>query len=228
MTENLILMLLPMILGYVMASIPSGVWVGQILFKKDVRNLGSGGSGMTNVLRNVGKPAATIVFTMDLLKSTLPVVLAGLFAYTWTNLGQQDPLLGQLAIMLTGIGTSLGHSYPIFAQFKGGKAVSSAGSFMFMTNWVIALLGLAVMLTIIKLTKIVSIGSIIGFLIAVLMTLILLVPELSTFGMWNRAESGWLYTATAFVLWLILVYRHKKNIQRLLAGKELNFKKKEK
>ncbi len=226
MVQNLLLMTIPMVIGYLMASIPSGVWVGYLLFKKDVRTLGSGGSGMTNVLRNFGKPAAVIVFTMDLLKSTVPVVLAGLFAFSWTNLGENDPFLGQLAIMLTGVGTCLGHSYPIFAQFKGGKAVSSAGSFMLMTNWVIAWLGLGVMLLIIKKTKIVSVGSILGFFAAVLMTLLLWIPELSTFAMWNQAESGWLYTLTAFVLWIILVYRHKENIQRLLAGKELDFKKK--
>jgi acyl phosphate:glycerol-3-phosphate acyltransferase len=228
MVENLLLTIVPMVIGYLMASIPSGVWVGQLLFKKDVRTLGSGGSGMTNVLRNFGKGAAAIVFTMDLLKSTLPVAFAGFFAYAWTNLGVNDGFLGQLSIMLTGVGTCLGHSYPIFAQFKGGKAVSSAGSFMLMTNWAIAWIGLGVMLLIIKLTKIVSVGSIFGFLFAVLLTFLLWLPGLQSVAMWNYAESGWLYTLTAFVLWGILVYRHKENIQRLLAGKELDFKKKNK
>ena len=226
MNPNLFLIFVPMLIGYFMASIPSGVWVGQLLFKKDVRTLGSGGSGMTNVFRNFGKPAAAIVFIMDLLKSTLPVAFAGAFAFTYTSLGVTSPFLGQIAIMLTGIGTCIGHSYPIFAQFKGGKAVSSAGSFMLMTNWAIAWLGLGVMLLIIKKTKIVSIGSMLGFLFAVLLTFLLWVPELSTLAMWNHAESGWLYTLTSFLIFLILVYRHKENIQRLLAGKELDFKNK--
>jgi glycerol-3-phosphate acyltransferase PlsY len=228
MTLNILITFVPMLIGYILASIPSGVWVSLLMFKKDVRTLGSGGSGMTNVLRNFGKPAAAIVFTMDLLKSITPVLIASAFAYQWTTLGLDQPLLGQISIMLTGFGTSLGHSYPIFAQFKGGKAVSSAGSFFLMSNWIIALIGITVMLTIIKIKKIVSIGSITGYLVAVLLTLLLWIPGWADIGMWNRVESGWLFTLTTFILWIFLVYRHKENIQRLLAGKELDFKKKSK
>jgi acyl phosphate:glycerol-3-phosphate acyltransferase len=226
MTLNIFITFVPMLIGYLLASIPSGVWVGQLLFKKDVRNLGSGGSGMTNVLRNFGKPAAAIVFTLDLLKSITPVLIASAFAYQWTSLGLDDARLGQVSIMLTGFGTSLGHSYPIFAQFKGGKAVSSAGSFVLMSNWILALIGITVMLTIIKVKKIVSVGSMVGYLVAVLLSLLLWIPGLSAIGMWNRVDSGWLYTLTTFIIWLFIVYRHKENIQRLLAGKELDFKKK--
>jgi glycerol-3-phosphate acyltransferase PlsY len=226
MTLNILIIFVPMLIGYLLASIPSGVWVGQLLFKKDVRTLGSGGSGMTNVLRNFGKPAAAIVFTLDLLKSITPVLIASAFAYQWTSLGLDDAFLGQVSIMLTGFGTSLGHSYPIFAQFKGGKAVSSAGSFVLMSNWILALIGITVMLTIIKVKKIVSVGSMVGYLVAVLLSLLLWVPGLSSIGMWNRVDSGWLYTLTIFIIWLFIVYRHKENIQRLLAGKELDFKKK--
>lgn len=226
MTFNILNMFVPMLIGYLLASIPSGVWVGQVLFKKDVRTLGSGGSGMTNVLRNFGKPAAVIVFFMDLVKSITPVLIASAYAYQWTTLGLNDPLLAQISIMLTGFGTSLGHSYPIFAQFKGGKAVSSAGSFFLMSNWIIALIGITIMLTIIKVKKIVSIGSLTGYLVAVLLTLFLWVPAWSDIGMWNRVESGWLFTLTTFFLWLFMIYRHKENIQRLLAGSELDFKKK--
>jgi glycerol-3-phosphate acyltransferase PlsY len=226
MTLNIFITFVPMLIGYLLASIPSGVWVGQLLFKKDVRTLGSGGSGMTNVLRNFGKPAAAIVFTLDLLKSITPVLIASAFAYQWTSLGLDDARLGQVSIMLTGFGTSLGHSYPIFAQFKGGKAVSSAGSFVLMSNWILALIGITVMLTIIKVKKIVSVGSMVGYLVAVLLSLLLWIPGLSTIGMWNRVDSGWLYTLTTFIIWLFIVYRHKENIQRLLAGKELDFKKK--
>jgi glycerol-3-phosphate acyltransferase PlsY len=226
MTMNLFITLVPMLIGYLLASIPSGVWVGQIMFKKDVRTLGSGGTGMTNVLRNFGKKAGTIVFFMDLIKSITPVLIASTLAYQWTSLGLEQPFLGQLSIMLTGFGTSLGHSYPIFAQFKGGKAVSSGGSFVLMSNWIIALIGIIVQITIIKVFKIVSIGAMTGFLVAVLLTLVLWIPCLQDIGMWNRVESGWLFTLTTFIIWLFIVYRHKENIQRLLAGKELDFKKK--
>ena len=65
-----------------------------------------------------------------------------------------------------------------------------------------------------------------GFLVAVLLTFLLWIPDLATWGMWNYTQSGWLYTLTAFVLWLIILYRHKENIIRLLQGQELDFKKK--
>ncbi len=226
MIQNLALTFVPMLIGYLLASIPSGVWIGQLLYQKDVRKLGSGGSGMTNVYRNFGKFAATLVFIMDLTKSILPVWIASMFVFQWTSLATQYPFLGQLAIMLTGIGTGLGHCYPIFAQFRGGKAVSSAGSFMLMTNWIIALVGLAMMLTIIKVKKIVSIGSILGHLFAVCLTMLLWIPALSEVGMWNGVQSGWLFTLTNLLIWFLLVFRHKENIQRLLAGRELDFKKK--
>ena len=226
MTLNTLITFVPMLIGYLLASIPSGVWVGQILFKKDVRTLGSGGTGMTNVFRNFGKTAGTIVFFMDLIKSVTPVLIASAFAYQWTSLGLDEPFLGQVSIMLTGFGTSIGHSYPIFAQFKGGKAVSSGGSFMLMSNWIIALIGITVMIVLIKVKKIVSIGAMTGYFVAVALTMLLFIPGWADIGMWNRVESGWLFTLTTFIIWLFIVYRHKENIQRLLAGKELDFKKK--
>jgi glycerol-3-phosphate acyltransferase PlsY len=194
------------------------------LFKKDVRTLGSGGTGMTNVFRNFGKTAGTIVFFMDLIKSVTPVLIASAFAYQWTSLGLDEPFLGQVSIMLTGFGTSIGHSYPIFAQFKGGKAVSSGGSFMLMSNWIIALIGITVMIVLIKVKKIVSIGAMTGYFVAVALTMLLFIPGWADIGMWNRVESGWLFTLTTFIIWLFIVYRHKENIQRLLAGRELDFK----
>jgi glycerol-3-phosphate acyltransferase PlsY len=226
MTLNTLITFVPMLIGYLLASIPSGVWVGQILFKKDVRTLGSGGTGMTNVFRNFGKTAGTIVFFMDLIKSVTPVLIASAFAYQWTSLGLDEPFLGQVSIMLTGFGTSIGHSYPIFAQFKGGKAVSSGGSFMLMSNWIIALIGITVMIVLIKVKKIVSIGAMTGYFVAVALTMLLFIPGWADIGMWNRVESGWLFTLTTFIIWLFIVYRHKENIQRLLAGRELDFKKK--
>jgi glycerol-3-phosphate acyltransferase PlsY len=216
------------LIGYFAASFPSGVVIGKVFFKKDIRTLGSGGTGMTNVLRNFGKPAATAVFILDLLKSTLPVLIASYLAFQWSSVGVDSPFLGQLMLSLAGLGTTLGHCYPIFAQFRGGKAVSSAGSFVLMTNWLLALIGISIMLTIIKTKKIVSIASITGYFITFLLSFLLWIPSLSTIGSWNGLQPGWFYSVTIFVLWLILIYRHKENIQRLIRGEELDFKSKNK
>jgi glycerol-3-phosphate acyltransferase PlsY len=213
-------------LAYLSASLPTGVIVGKVFFQKDIRTLGSGGTGMTNVFRNFGRNAAVIVFIFDFLKSTLPIWIAAQLAYTWLPLADVSDTLRQVIIMVAGLGTTLGHCYPIFAQFKGGKAVSSAGSFIFMTNLPIALIGLGVIIVIIKVKKIVSSSSITGFLVSLLLTMVLWIPQFSTWGMWNQTRSGWLYTLTGFILWLIILYRHKENIARLIQGKELDFKKK--
>jgi glycerol-3-phosphate acyltransferase PlsY len=111
------------LIGYFAASFPSGVIIGKVFFKKDIRLLGSGGTGLTNVLRNFGKNAAIAVFILDLLKSTMPVLLAASIAFQWTSVGVDTPFFGQLMLSLAGLGTTLGHCYPIFAQFKGGNDV---------------------------------------------------------------------------------------------------------
>jgi acyl phosphate:glycerol-3-phosphate acyltransferase len=222
------LIILSFLVGYLAASFPSGVVIGKLFFKKDVRLLGSGGTGMTNVFRNFGRNAAITVFILDLAKSTLPVVFGASLAYTLTNVGQNDPFIGQSIIYVAGLGTTLGHCYPIFAQFKGGKAVSSAGSFVLMTNWILALVGISIMLIILKTKKIVSISSITGYFVTFVLSLFLFIEPLSTIGMWNHAQSGWFYSLAIFVLWLIILYRHKENIQRLIRGEELDFKKKKK
>lgn len=222
------LIILSFLVGYLAASFPSGVVIGKLFFKKDVRLLGSGGTGMTNVFRNFGRNAAITVFILDLAKSTLPVVFGASLAFSITSVGVSDPLIGQLIIYISGLGTTLGHCYPIFAQFKGGKAVSSAGSFVLMTNWILALIGISIMLIILKAKKIVSIASITGYFMTFALSLLLLIEPISSIGMWNNAESGILYSLSIFVLWLIILYRHKENIQRLIRGEELDFKKKKK
>jgi glycerol-3-phosphate acyltransferase PlsY len=222
------LIFLSFLVGYLAASFPSGVVIGKVFFKKDVRLLGSAGTGMTNVFRNFGRNAAIAVFVLDLAKSTLPVVFGAFLAYTLTDIGLNDALIGQTIIYVAGLGTTLGHCYPIFAQFKGGKAVSSAGSFVLMTNWILALVGISIMLIILKAKKIVSISSITGYFMTFVLSLFLFIEPLSTIGMWNDAQSGPLYSFAIFVLWLIIVYRHKENIQRLIRGEELDFKKKKK
>ena len=101
-----------LLVAYLLGSIPSGVWIGKIFYKKDIRNFGSGNSGTTNTFRVLGKPAGIIVLLMDILKGTLATCLPLLFQIDGIN-----PLwFGVCAI--------LGHTFPIFAGFKGGRDAS--------------------------------------------------------------------------------------------------------
>lgn len=207
-----------LVFSYLLASFPSGVVVGKLLYGKDVRTMGSGGTGVTNVGRSLGYKAGLIVLILDLFKSTFGTFLAVLAINVWFI---NPPIpFGEWAIYLSGIGTAFGHCYPIFAQFKGGKAVSSLGGFIIVTNWLLIPLCLGLFLAIIKAKKFVSLGSILGGAFGVIASLLYWVPEWSIPGMWPYLSGGWGYTLTLLIIYALLVYRHKENIKRLLAGKE--------
>ncbi len=110
--------ILLLFIAYLLGSIPSGVWIGQLFFKKDIRQFGSGNTGTTNTFRVLGKSAGVIVLLMDILKGTLATCLPAIFSVTTIN-----PLwFGVCAI--------LGHTFPIFAKFKGGKAVATSAGML--------------------------------------------------------------------------------------------------
>jgi glycerol-3-phosphate acyltransferase PlsY len=201
-----------------LASFPSGVYISKTFFKKDIRTLGSGNTGVTNIGRMLGWKAGFVVLILDLSKSIGGPVIA----YFLTNnlTGDLADLMPSLAIYLAGLGTALGHSYPIFASFKGGKAVSSLGGFLLATNWLIAIVTLAYFIVFVKIKKLVSVGSITGALLSILLSLIYWFIPSFTFGMWPYVESGLMFTLTIIAMTVLLVYRHKDNIKRLQQGKE--------
>ena len=106
-----------LIVAYLIGSIPSGVWVGQLFYQKDIRNFGSGNMGTTNTFRVLGKKAGIVVFILDILKGTLATLLPIIFHLTI------NPLWFGLAAIL-------GHTFPVFAKFKGGKAVATSAGML--------------------------------------------------------------------------------------------------
>jgi glycerol-3-phosphate acyltransferase PlsY len=213
-----LLLLISTFISYLLASFPSGVIISQSFFKKDIRTLGSGNTGVTNVGRMLGWKAGLAVLILDLSKS----IGGPLIAYFLTNnvTGELATLMPSLAVYLAGLGTALGHSYPIFANFKGGKAVSSLGGFLLTTNWLIAIVTLTYFLIFVKIKKWVSVGSMTGAVLSILLSLLYwFIPDF-TFGMWPYVEGGMYFTFTLVLLTLLLIYRHKDNILRLAKGKE--------
>ena len=159
--------------GYLMASFPTGVVISKTIYKKDIRLLGSGNTGASNAGRVFGKKAFWMVMIIDILKTVVPIwavtlIVWGfnLYDYTWT------PWVSYM----TALGCTTGHCFPIFANFKGGKAVSAFGSFVFTTNWLIALLGISILIIVIVIKKYVSLGSIIATASCVLMSMLLIIP----------------------------------------------------
>ena len=189
--------ILGLILAYLLGSIPTGLWIGQIFFKKNLREYGSGNTGTTNTFRILGKTAGTVTFVFDFLKGTLATLL---------------PLLlhiNGISPMIFGLIAVLGHTFPIFAEFKGGKAVAtSAGvvlgfSPLFFSYLIIIFIVTLYLGSMISLASIVVAGfAIISVLIFPLLGIILPSYDL-------------LFTLIIILLASIILIRHRDNMERI-------------
>ncbi len=199
----MLLILLCVAFAYLLGSIPTAVWYGKVFHGIDIRQHGSGNSGANNSLRILGKTAGITVLIIDLLK--------GLFAVFLTQyvLKTNDQLLP----LLMGIIAILGHLYPIFAQFRGGKGIATA------LGVIIAVLPMSVFACVVVffltvvLTKYVSLGSLLGALAF---------PIQVSLEIWNVVSDNY-YIGLAWLLFFILAYAHRENIQRLFKGVESKF-----
>ncbi|EOT47524.1 MULTISPECIES: glycerol-3-phosphate 1-O-acyltransferase PlsY [Enterococcus] len=191
------------ICAYLLGSIPSGVWIGQLFFHKDIRKFGSGNMGTTNTFRVLGPIAGTIVLFMDILKGTLATLLPSFFGFTAIN-----PLwFGVCAI--------LGHTFPIFAKFKGGKAVATSAGMILAYNPLFFAYSTVIFLICLFCTSMVSLTSMIAAVLITFSTILLPLlhtPILPTF--------NWLLTVIACGVTVFIFYRHKANIARIKAGTE--------
>ena len=183
-----------LIAAYLLGSLPFGYIMSKILLKTDIRQHGSGNIGATNVLRVVGWRAALPVFLLDMLKGFLAVIIARL-------------VIDVPAVYLgAGFLAMLGHSYPVFLGFRGGKAAATAiGVMAALSGWALLIMAL-VALVAVALTRYVSFGSIVGALLVPLIFLIL-GYELP-------------YVIFGIATALLIIVRHKANIERLLKGTE--------
>ncbi|MCX6352360.1 MAG: glycerol-3-phosphate 1-O-acyltransferase PlsY [Bacteroidetes bacterium] len=198
---------LPYILCYLVGAIPFSVFIGNVFFKVDIRNQGSGNPGATNALRTLGAKAGIIVLVLDMAKGFLPVLLAPYLIKT----NGLDALDVQA---LAALSTTIGHTFSIFLKFKGGKGVATAfGAILAYQPWY----GLAMVLVfvaIVYLTKYVSFGSIIAMMVYMGLNFF--------FYFYTPIVLG----VAVFIATLITL-KHKANIQRLMKGAEskLSFKK---
>ena len=153
-----------LIIAYLLGSIPSGVWIGKLFYQKDIRQFGSGNTGTTNTFRVLGKTAGTIVLLMDILKGTFATLLPTLF-----HVNNINPLwFGVCAI--------LGHTFPIFAGFKGGKAVATSAGMLLGYSPIFFLYSATIFVVSLFVTSMVSLTSMIAAVLITLSTVIL--PEI--------------------------------------------------
>ena len=187
--------------AYLLGSIPSAVWIGKWFYGVDVRQHGSGNAGTTNVMRVLGKKAALPVFIIDMLKGYLAVALVA-----WSGLEAETSswLYLKMALCLMAV---VGHMYPIFAGFKGGKGVATLVGAMFGFSVGGILLCLATFVVLVAYTKYVSVGSMVGGL---------LLPFYAAL----CGQSDWRLMVFFGLISLLLFYTHRSNIGRLLHGTE--------
>ena len=198
--------------AYLLGSLNFAIIVSRLFFGKDIRSFGSGNAGMTNILRTFGKPAAAAVLAGDVLKGTCSVLLGKFF---FTLLAPQVGVL--FGAYLAAAGAILGHLFPLYFGFKGGKGVSVAtGAIIAIEPMIVAGL-LVVFLAVIFASRIVSLASI---------TVAALYPVFTFlyFTFFDR-EYGhpWLNTLFAAILGGLVIYMHRANIQRLRNGTEYKF-----
>ena len=200
------------IIAYLLGSISFSVIISKKMVGFDVRQKGSGNAGTTNVLRSVGKKAAIITLILDVLKGVVAILVAYIVGKIANNLDKS------LLIQIAGIAVIIGHTFPIFFGFKGGKGIATSLGVLLMTNWNIGLICLVFALVLMALTRIVSLGSIAAAI---------LFPVLIMFMPSNAYIVEGNYIVYSIILAILVIYNHRANVKRLLNGTEnrLDFKK---
>ena len=190
--------LLTLLLGYLLGSIPSGFLAGQWCKGIDLRTIGSGSTGATNVLRNVGKGPALAVFLVDVAKGAAAVLLA-------RSLNPTSALIDWIQV-LAGLAALAGHIWPVWLGFKGGKAVATGFGMFLGLAWPVGLACFGMFMAVFSISRIVSLASVVAAVS---------LPLLMAAGSASNAN-----LVMALVAMLLVLWRHRTNIQRLINGTE--------
>ena len=206
------------LVAYLLGSISFSVIISKKMAGFDVREKGSGNAGTTNMLRSVGKKAAAITLVYDILKGVVSIGLAIIIGNIVKNLDKE------LLLQIAGIAVVLGHTFPIFIGFKGGKGVATSLGVLLMSNWQIGLICLVFALVLMALTRMVSLGSCAAAVLFPVLTLFIN----QNYTVLSEGKNGNVYFIYSVILAIIVLYNHRENIKRILSGTEnkLSFSKK--
>ncbi|MFC7687020.1 glycerol-3-phosphate 1-O-acyltransferase PlsY [Ureibacillus sp. GCM10028918] len=188
-----------LICAYLIGSIPSGLWIGKIFYKTDIREHGSGNLGATNSFRVLGKKPGLVVTIMDILKGTAATLLPLIPYFADTTI--HPLILGGIAVV--------GHMFPIFAGFRGGKAVATSGGVLLGYAWPLFILLVVSFLIALKITKMVSLSSMIVSIVAVIYSII-----------YVAVTGDFSLLILIILLTAFIFYRHRANIKRIKEGTE--------
>jgi glycerol-3-phosphate acyltransferase PlsY len=199
------------IIAYAIGSVNFSVIFSRKFAGFDVREKGSGNAGTTNMLRTVGKKAAIITLVCDILKGVVSILISILIGNIAKDVDKA------ILVQIAGFCAVLGHTFPIFFEFRGGKGVATCLGILLLTNWQIGLICLTFGVLLIAITRMVSLGSIMAAI---------LYPILTIFIHENYIVDG-NYVIFGILLGLFVVFNHRKNLQRIISGTEnkISFKK---
>ncbi len=201
------------IISYLIGSINFSIIISKKVAGFDVREKGSGNAGTTNMLRSVGKGAAALTLVCDILKGVVSILIAIALGSIVQNIDKS------LLVQIAGIAVVLGHTFPIFFGFKGGKGVATALGVLLISNWQIGLICLVFALVLIILTRMVSLGACSAAVLFPVLTIFIKEHYIVT--------DGTDYLIYSIILAIIVLYNHRSNIKRIMEGKEnrISFKK---
>ena len=204
------------VIAYLIGSVNFSVLISKKMAGFDVREKGSGNAGTTNMLRSVGKKAAAITLICDILKGVISIAIAIIVGSIVKNLDKE------LLLQIAGIAVVLGHIFPIFFGFKGGKGVATSLGVLLMSNWQIGLICLVFAIVLMALTRMVSLGSCAAAVLFPVLTLFIN----QHYTVLTDGKNGRVYFVYSVILAIIVLYNHRSNIKRILNGTEnkLSFK----
>ena len=205
----MIVYILVAIIAYLIGSVNFSVIFSKKFAGFDVREKGSGNAGTTNMLRSVGKKAAAITLICDILKGVVAIGIAILLGYI-------PEMNKELLLQIAGVAVILGHTFPVFFGFKGGKGVATSLGVLLLSNWQIGLICLVFALVLMILTRMVSVGSCAAAILFPVLTLF--INEHYT--VLTEGKSGNVYFIYSVILAIIVLFNHRENIKRILNGTE--------
>lgn len=194
-----------LLLSYLIGAFPSGFVIGKLFFKKDIRQFGSGNTGATNSFRVLGRPAGFLVTFLDIFKGFITV-----FFPLWLPVHADGPISTFFTNgLIVGLFAILGHVYPVYLKFQGGKAVATSAGVVLGVNPILLLILAIIFFIVLKIFKYVSLASIVAAICCVIGSLII---------------QDYILLVVSFLVSIILIIRHRSNIARIFIGEEPKIK----
>lgn len=194
-----------LLLSYLIGAFPSGFVIGKLFFKKDIRQFGSGNTGATNSFRVLGRPAGFLVTFLDIFKGFITV-----FFPLWLPVHADGPISTFFTNgLIVGLFAILGHFYPVYLKFQGGKAVATSAGVVLGVNPILLLILAIIFFIVLKIFKYVSLASIVAAICCVIGSLII---------------QDYILLVVSFLVSIILIIRHRSNIARIFRGEEPKIK----